>query len=122
MSSSKEKSKETKLNYKIDDFKRFLKTRKMFLIMLVFSQLWVSVLSFITTQFVFINSLDCYAATIIARVVPVAFFLVQALNAAFIIYLYEKKHIGKKTAFFLPMTNLIVSGIVFALLYAIPMC
>ncbi|MCK4972631.1 MAG: hypothetical protein KAS52_04865 [Candidatus Heimdallarchaeota archaeon] len=122
MSSSKEKSKETKLNYKIDDFKRFLKTRKMFLIMLVFSQLWVSVLSFITTQFVFINSLDCYAATIIARVVPVAFFLVQALNAAFIIYLYEKKHIGKKLAFFLPMTNLIVSGIVFALLYVIPMC
>ncbi|MHA1345770.1 MAG: hypothetical protein ACTSO3_05205 [Candidatus Heimdallarchaeaceae archaeon] len=120
MSDIKDKSKENKTNYKIDDLKRFLKTRKMFLIMLVFSQLWVSVLSFITTQFISIDALDLYATRIIARVVPVAFFLVQAMNAAFIIYLYEKKHIGKKLAFFLPMTNLIVSGIVFALLYGIP--
>ena len=122
MSDTKEKSRKTKTNYRIEDFKRFLKTRKMFLIVLAFSQVWVSVLSFITTQFVYINSLDCYAATIIARVVPVAFFLVQALNTAFIIYLYEKKHIDKKLAFFIPMTNLIVSGIAFALLYVIPMC
>lgn len=120
MSSIKEKSKETKLDYKIEELKRFLKTRKMFLIVLAFSQVWVSVLSFITTQFIYINALDLNAARIIARVVPVAFFLVQALNAAFIIYLYEKKHIGKKLAFFLPMTNLIVSGIAFALLYGIP--
>lgn len=120
MSDIKDKSKENKINYKIADLKRFLKTRKMFLIMLVFSQLWVSVLSFITTQFIYIGALDLYAARIIARVVPVAFFLVQAMNAAFIIYLYEKKHISKKLAFFLPMTNLIVSGIVFALLYGIP--
>jgi hypothetical protein len=122
MSSNKEKSKESKLNYKVEDLKRFLKTRKMFLIVLVFSQLWVSVLSFITTQFVYISTLDCYAATLIARVIPLSFFLVQALNAAFIIYLFEKKHIGKKTAFFLPMTNLLISGIVFALLYVIPIC
>jgi len=122
MSDIKEKSKETKLNYKIEDLKRFLKTRKMFLIVLIFSQLWVSILSFITTQFVYINTLDCYAATLITRVIPVSFFLVQALNAAFIIYLLEKKHIDKKLAFFLPMTNLIISGIVFALLYVIPTC
>ncbi|MBY9000539.1 MAG: hypothetical protein KGD64_06465 [Candidatus Heimdallarchaeota archaeon] len=122
MSDKLETSKENKTKYKIDDLKRFMETRKMFLIVLVFSQLWVSVLSFITTQFVYINTLDCEAATILARVIPVAFFLVHALNAAFIIYLYEKKHINNKLAFFLPLTNLIVSGIVFALLYVIPMC
>ncbi len=120
MSDKKEKSKETKISYKIENLRRFLKTRKMFLIMLIFSQLWVSVLSFITTQFVYIDSLDIYAKRIIARIIPVSFFLVQALNAAFIIYLFEKKHIKTKLAFLLPITNLIVSGIAFALLYVIP--
>ena len=118
--SLKEKSKETKTSYKIQDLKRFLKTRKMFIIVLIFSQLWVSVLSFITTQFVYISTLDLYAARIIARAIPVSFFLVQFLNAAFFIYLFEKKHIEIKQAVILPMTNLIISGIVFAILYVIP--
>ena len=117
MNESKQIRKESKLDQKFESFGRFIETRKMFLIMLGFIQVWVSVLSFITTQFVYINSLDCSATALIGRLIPVSFFLVQGINAGFIIYLYEKKEISKKLAFFIPMTTLIVSGVVFAILY-----
>lgn len=122
MSSNSKKSNLNRENnlYKI---KQYLKSDQFFIILLIFGQLWVSVISWIGTQLIYIDyGVSCSGIMPLVKVIPLVFFISQMFNAIYSLYLYSKKIFKNWIIFTIPMANLFISGIIFAILYVVPMC
>ena len=104
--------------------RNFFRNKKAYTILFVFGQFWVAAISILSNQLVRID-FDlpfCAAILPLVRAIYVIFFITQGFNVVYIRYLRFKNEINTITATITPISNFIISGLIFSFTFVITMC